>query len=160
MIFKGRSPELIMEIPPYRLPSLLSLSKKLWMRMAGFLKEAVPIVFLGVLVINILYFLKVFNVIAELASPLITNVFGLPKEAVVAMAVGFLRKDVAIGMLGTLNLTIKQLVVGATVLAMFFPCIATFVILFKELGVIDTIKSILIMFITSLVVGGLLNAFL
>ena len=160
MILKGQSPELIMEVPPYRLPSLQTVSKKLLMRMVAFLKEALPMVLLGVLVVNILYFLKVFDVIANLASPVITNVFGLPKEAVAAIAVGFFRKDVAVGMLGTLGLTAKQLVVAATVLAMFFPCIATFVVLFKELGVTDMFKSILVMLISSLIVGGLLNAIL
>lgn len=160
MTLKGQSPELIMEVPPYRLPSLQTISKKLLMRMVAFLKEALPIVLLGVLIVNILYFLKVFDVIANLTSPIITNVFGLPKEAVAAIAVGFFRKDVAVGMLGTLNLTAKQLVVAATVLAMFFPCIATFVVLFKELGITDTLKSILVMLISSIVVGGLLNAIL
>jgi ferrous iron transport protein B len=160
MILKGQSPELIMEVPPYRLPSLQTIAKKLWMRMVAFLKEALPIVLLGVLVVNILYFLKVFDVIANLTSPVITNVFGLPKEAVAAIAVGFFRKDVAVGMLGTLDLTAKQLVVAATVLAMFFPCIATFVVLFKELGVTDMFKSILIMLMSSFVVGGLLNVIL
>jgi len=160
MILKGQSPELIMEVPPYRLPSLQTIAKKLWMRMVAFLKEALPLVLLGVLVVNILYFLKVFDVIANLTSPIITNVFGLPKEAVAAIAIGFFRKDVAVGMLGTLDLTAKQLVVAATVLAMFFPCIATFVVLFKELGVADMFKSILVMLISSLIVGGLLNAIL
>lgn len=160
MILKGWSPELIMEMPPYRLPSLQTLAKKLWMRMVGFLKEAVPIVLLGVLAVNILYFAKVFDVLAEFTAPVITNVFGLPKEAVVAIAVGFLRKDVAVGMLGTLGLSAKQLVVAATVLAMFFLCIATFVVLWKELGASDTFKSILTMVISSLIVGGLLNVIL
>lgn len=160
MILKGESPELIMEVPPYRLPSLRTVGKKLWMRMLGFLKEAVPIVLLGVLVVNILYFVKVFDVLADLTAPIITNVFGLPKEAVVAIVVGFFRKDVAVGMLGTLGLSAKQLVVASTVLAMSFPCIATFVVLIKELGVIDMAKSVLIMTISSLVVGGLLNVIL
>jgi len=160
IVLKGQSPELIMEVPPYRLPSLQTIAKKLWMRMVAFLKEALPLVLLGVLVVNILYFLKVFDFIANLTSPVITNVFGLPKEAVAAIAIGFFRKDVAVGMLGTLDLTAKQLVVAATVLAMFFPCIATFVVLFKELGIADMFKSILVMLISSLIVGGLLNAIL
>jgi len=160
MMLKGESPELIMEVPPYRLPSFLTVTKKLWMRMIGFLKEALPIVLLGVLVVNILYFLNVFDFVANLAAPVITKVFGLPKEAVVAMAMGFLRKDVAVGMLGTLGLTIKQLIVATTVLAMFFPCIATFVVLSKELGLIDTLKSVAIMLVSSLIVGGLLNVIL
>jgi len=160
LILKGQSPQLIMEVPPYRLPALRTLTKKLWMRMAGFLKEALPIVLLGVLAVNILYFLKIFDIIANLTAPLIINVFGLPKEAVVSIAIGFLRKDVAVGMLGTLGLTAKQLVVAATVLAMSFPCIATFTVLFKELGVADTLKSILAMLISSIIVGGLLNMIL
>ena len=160
MILKGESQGLVMEVPPYRMPSLQTVVKKLWMRMAAFLKEALPVVLLGIVVVNILYFLKVFDVLADFAAPLITNVFGLPKEAVVAMAIGFLRKDVAVGMLGTLDLTAKQLVVAATALAMSFPCIATFVVLFKELGITDTLKSVLVMLVSSLVVGGLLNAIL
>ena len=128
--------------------------------MVGFLKEAIPIVLLSVLVINILYFLKVFDMIANWTAPVITNVFGLPKEAVAAMTIGFLRKDVAIGMLGTLNLTAKQLTVAATVLAMFFPCIATFAVLVKELGVKDMLKSVFFMLISSVLVGGVLNAIL
>lgn len=159
-VLEGRSPELVMEIPPYRMPAFRTLSKKLWMRMTRFLKEAIPIVLLGVLVVNILYFMRVFDVIADFTAPVITHVFGLPKQAVVAIAVGFLRKDVAIGMLGTLGLTAKQLVVACTVLAMFFPCVATFVVLWKELGVTDTLKSMLAMILSSVIVGGLLNLIL
>ena len=159
-VLKGRSPELIMEIPPYRLPSVRALAQKVWMRMAAFLKEAVPIVLLGVLVVNVLYFLRFFNAVADWTAPVMIRVLGLPKEAVVAMAVGFLRKDVAVGMLGTMNLTAGQLTVAVTVLAMFFPCIATFVVLWKELGWADLGKSVLLMLASSLVVGAILNVFL
>ncbi len=160
LILKGQSPELIMEVPPYRLPSVQILGKKLWMRILSFFKEALPIVMLGIFVVNILYYINVFDAIANLTSPLITKVWGLPKDSVVALAVGFLRKDVALGMLGALNLTAKQLTVAATVLAMFFPCIATFAILGKELGIKDLFKSVLIMLISSVVVGGVLNLIL
>ena len=160
VVLKGESSTLIMEVPPYRFPVLQNVGKKLWMRMVGFLKEAIPIVLLGVLAINILYFLNVFDIIANWTAPIITNVFGLPKEAVVAIAIGFLRKDVAVGMLGTLNLTAKQLTVAVTVLAMSFPCIATFIVLAKELGVKDMLKSVFIMIICSVVVGGVLNMIL
>jgi ferrous iron transport protein B len=159
-MLEGRSPELIMEIPPYRLPSTGALGKKLYMRMVGFFREAIPVVLAGVLVVNILYFLEVFDVLAGLTAPVVTSVFGLPEETITAIAIGFLRKDVAIGMLGTLDLTAKQLTVACTVLAMFFPCVATFVVLFKELGWADTLRSVLAMLVTSLVAGGLLNLIL
>jgi len=157
---KGRSPELIMEVPAYRFPSFQAISKKLWMRVIGFLKEALPLVLLSILIVNALYFLGIFDAVADFTSPLITKVWGLPKESVGALTIGFLRKDVAVGMLGSLNLTAKQLTIAATVLSMFFPCIATFAVLFKELGVKDMLKSVLIMLSSSLIVGGLLNVML
>ena len=157
IVLKGRSPELIMEIPPYRLPSLRALTQKVWMRMAAFLKEAVPVVLLGVLVVNILYFLGLFDTLARWTAPVMTRVLGLPEEAVVAMAVGFLRKDVAVGMLGALDLTAGQLTVAVTVLAMLFPCIATLVVLWKQLGWADLGKSVVLMLASSLLVGFALN---
>jgi ferrous iron transport protein B len=39
---KGYSPELLVEIPPYRLPSLSTLWKKLFLRIKGFVIEAAP----------------------------------------------------------------------------------------------------------------------
>ena len=80
--------------------------------------------------------------------------------ASLALAIGFLRKDVAVGMLAPLALTSEQLVVGSVVLAMFFPCIATFVVLLRELGAVAMLKAAAIMLVVALSVGGLLNLIL
>jgi len=90
----------------------------------------------------------------------VTGLLGLPKEAVVALVIGFLRKDVAVGMLAPLALTSEQLVIGCVVLAMFFPCMATFVVLLRELGVFGLLKAAGIMIAVALSVGGLLNLIL
>jgi len=154
---KGYSPELIIEIPHYRLPPLGPFFKKLRVRISGFLKEALPIILIGILVINLLYAIGIFNFLADLAAPVVTRLFGLPKESIVAIMIGFLRKDVAVGMLAPLNLSSKQLVVACTVLSMFFPCIATFTILLKELGIRDMLKSSAIMVTVAIITGTLLN---
>ncbi len=154
------NPELIIEIPPYRLPPWRVIGAKLWLRVSGFLKEALPIVLATVLVVNILYTAGVFDAIANFTAPVLTVLWGLPKETIVAIVVGFLRKDVAMGMLAPLALTAKQLVISSTVLAMFFPCMATFVILARELGARDTIKAAGIMIVAALIVGSLLNLIL
>ena len=159
-LVKGFSPELLIEIPPYRIPPWRTVLQKLWLRVNGFLREAIPIILGAVLVINILYTLGVFDAIANLTAPVVTGLLGLPKEAVVALVIGFLRKDVAVGMLAPLALTSEQLVVGSVVLAMFFPCIATFVVLLRELGVVGMLKSAAIMITVALAVGGLLNVIL
>jgi len=154
---KGFNPELLVEIPPYRLPPWRVIGEKLWLRVSGFIKEALPIVLGTVLVVNILYTLGVFNAIADITAPILTGLWGLPKETITALVVGFLRKDVAIGMLAPLALTAKQLVISSTVLAMFFPCVATFVILARELGVRDLLKAVGIMIAAALIMGSLQN---
>ena len=157
---KGFSPELLIEIPPYRVPPLRALVTKLWMRIKHFIKEAVPIVMLGILVITLLYAAGVFDYIADFFSPVVTGLFGLPKDAAAALSIGFLRKDMAVGMLGALNLSADQLVVGSVVLAMFFPCIATFVILFRELGWKRLLASTVIMIAVVLAAGAALKLIL
>jgi len=153
----GYSPEFLLEIPPYRLPSLPMLGNKLFFRIKGFLIEALPVVLIGVMVINILLYLKLFDAVTSIFAPLIKGLFGLPKEAIIALAIGFLRKDVAVGMLIPLGLSPKQLFIAATLLAISFPCVATFIVLWKELGLKDLIKSTIIMIAISLVVGTALN---
>ncbi len=156
-ILPGYSPELLIEIPPYRFPPLMILGKKLYFRIKGFLVEAVPIVLLGILVINILLYFRLFNYVTGIFAPVIQGLFGLPKEAVIALAIGFLRKDVAVGMLAPLGLSAKQLFIATILLAMSFPCIATFIVLLKELGLKYLAMATLIMVSISIVVGSILN---
>jgi ferrous iron transport protein B len=154
---KGESMEIFLEIPPYRLPYFQGLIKKLWMRIIWFIKEAVPWVLTGVFIANILHTLGVIDFIGKFATPIVSGILGLPKDAVGALLIGFLRKDVAVGMLIPLNLSFSQLVVASVVLIMYFPCVATFATLVKELGIIAMLKSTTIMIISTLIVGGLLN---
>ncbi|MHC4201657.1 MAG: FeoB small GTPase domain-containing protein [Planctomycetota bacterium] len=153
----GESPEILIDIPPYRIPYLRGIAKKMWMRMVWFLKEALPWVLAGVLAVNILYALGVIEFVGWLASPVVKGVLGLPKEAVGGLVVGFLRKDLAVGMLKPLGLSLRQMVVACVVLSMYFPCVATFAVMMKELGVKGMLKSAAVMFASAFAVGGLLN---
>jgi len=159
-IIKGESPEIFVDIAPYRLPHFKAIGKKVWMRVKWFLKEALPFVLLGVIIVNILYTFGIIQWIGKYTAPVVTRLFGLPREAVGALIVGFLRKDVAVGMLVPLNLSLKQLIIASVVLAMYFPCVATFAAMLRELGVWDMLKSVGIMLLATAVVGGLLNLIL
>ncbi len=156
-IIKGTSPEIFIEIPPYRIPYLRGVIKKTRMRLKWFIKEAVPFVLLGVLIANLLYTFGVIQFIGKITAPVFNHFLGLPEEAAGALILGFLRKDLAVGMLIPLNMTLKQLIVASVVLSMYFPCVATFAVLLKELGIIDLLKSTLIMVLSALFTGGLLN---
>jgi ferrous iron transport protein B len=150
-------PELLVEIPPYRLPTARAVLTKMWIRISGFLREALPIIFSAVVVVNLLYQLQLFDTVARLAAPVVTRLWGLPQEAIVPLLVGILRKDLALGLFVPLQLSTKQLVIGSVILAMFFPCLATVVVLFRELGVRDGLKSLGVMFAAVLATGTVLN---
>jgi len=154
---KGQSAELFVEIPPYRLPYLRAVLKKVWMRLWWCAKEAVPWVLLGVLLVNILHLLGVIQFIGGVLQPIVSGILGLPPDAVGALLMGFLRKDLAVGMLVPLHLPLKQLIIASVVLAMYFPCAATFAVMFKEFGPKDMLRATLIMIFSTLIVGGFLN---
>jgi len=155
---KGESPEIFLEIPSYRRPSFKAILKKTWMRVRWFLKEAIPYLFVGVLVINVLYAIGVLQWFGNAVSPVMEGLFGLPGDTSIALVTGFLRKDLAVGMLLTIEgMTAMQLVVAVTMLTIYFPCVATFAVLIKELGIKDMLKSAVIMIGTAITVGIILK---
>ncbi len=159
-VMPGYTPSMVIEIPPYRIPSLKAQVKKLVMRIKGFLVHATPYILGGILVINILYTLGIIDYLGMLFTPVVRGLLGLPGEAVSTLLIGFLRKDVAVAMLVPLGLTARQFVIGAVVLAAYFPCAATFTVMVKEMGVVDMFKSAVIMVATAFSAGFLLNLLL
>ena len=160
---KGECPEIFLEIPSYRKPHLKTTLKKTWMRIKWFIKDAIPWMFFGVFLINLLYSFGVINYLATLFQPIMTALFGLPGETSIVLISGFLRKDLAVGTLLSFpagTFTALQLVIIATMLTMFFPCIATFAVMIKELGIPDMLRSALVMVTTATIVGIILRVIL
>jgi ferrous iron transport protein B len=154
---KGFQPELLIEIPPYRLPTLRALGSKMWLRISAFLREALPLVLAAIVVVNILYQMNVFHWVADATEGVVHFLWGLPKEAIVPLLLGILRKEMGAGMFASLVLTTKQLVAGCVILSMFFPCIATVVVLFRELGWKDALRSSGVMLVAAIVTGAAVN---
>jgi len=154
---KGESPEIFLEIPSYRRPSFKAILKKTWMRVRWFLREAIPFLFAGVLVINILYSVGFIQWLGDVLSPVMQGLFGLPGKSSISLMVGFIRKDLAVGMLLPLEMSPMQLVIATTMLTIYFPCVATFAVLVKELGIKDMLKSATIMVGTAVTVGFILK---
>ncbi len=152
-VLPGFSPELIVEIPPYRTPSLSAMGLKLWMRVRGFFMEAVPLVLFGILFVGALDAMGVTAFLSRLLAPVFSGLLGLPAEAAAPILLGILRKDVAMGMLASLGLSPSQLVVATVALAMTFPCIATFIVLWRELGGRRMAASLGIMIASALAAG-------
>ncbi len=154
LMVKGTTDTLIMEIPPYRLPGFKVQLRNLGSRLHGFITDAVPFVLGGILFVNILSLLGVMDFLGNLTRPVITGVFGLPSEAVASYVIGIVRKDAAVVLLEPLKLNGAQMITGVTTIIIYFPCVATFVVLLKELRFMDTLKSFLIMVIVTLSAGA------
>jgi len=63
-------------------------------------------------------------------------------------------------MLLPLKMKAMQLVIAATILTIYFPCVATFAVLVKELGIKDMLKATMIMIATAIMVGGTMKILL
>jgi ferrous iron transport protein B len=130
------------------------------MRVRWFLKEAIPFLFVGVAIINLLYAFGILEWLGNTFEPIMRGLFGLPGGSSIALVTGFLRKDLAVGMLIPLNMAPLQLVIATVMLTIYFPCVATFAVLIRELGIKDMIKSAALMFSTAVTVGVLLRLIL
>lgn len=160
-ILPGEVPEIAIEIPPYRMPRFSNLAMKAGVRLERFFLDAIPWVFVGIAFVNILYILRITRLISRSLSPVLGGWLGLPAEAIYPLIIGFLRKDVATGIIAPLLdqgiIDLYQAIIVVVILAIYFPCAATFAVFLKELGIRDTAKSALLMIGVSLGVGGILN---
>lgn len=160
LTLSGFSPELIVEIPPYRIPSLRAWMAKLWFRIKDFFLEATPLVLGGIFLVNILDMAGILERIGRMLTPFFHKVLGLPPSTAVPVVMGMFRKDIAMGLLIPLNLTAHQMLVAVIVLSMTFPCIATFVVMWKELGALRMLEASALMICSAVTAGALLNLFL
>ncbi len=131
-IIPGRSPEILMDVPPYRMPTVRNIGRKMWMRVKGFLFVAIPFVMLGVLLVNVLYWWGVIDWLADILEPVLSAWFGVPKETVGPLLAAFLRKDLAIAQLSAIEMTTYQLITSVVLINLYFPCVATFAMILKE----------------------------
>ncbi len=160
-IVAGKSPEIIMDVPPYRMPMLKNIVSKLWIRTSRFLLVAVPFVLLGCLIVGLMYLTGAMDWLATVLGPFLMSWFGVPGETVAPLIAGFLRKDLAVGMLGGLMeqgiMTTFQVFTSVVLLCIYFPCLATFALMLKEENWKEFLGSIASLIAMVLVYGGLIH---
>jgi len=131
-LLPGENPEILIDVPPYRRPTIENVSRKLRIRTMGFLREAVPFVLLGVLLVNILYLTGTIDRLSSALAPIFVVWFGVPPETVGPLVAAFLRKDLAVAQLSTIPMTAYQMFASVILVSIYFPCVATFVMLLQE----------------------------
>jgi len=156
-LLKGETPELFLEVPPYQTPCLPILAKKLYFRIKDFFREAVPMIVLGVLAINLLDMSGLLSSLSGFFAPAVTGLLGLPAETVSVMVLGFLRKDVSIAMLTPFALAPGAIVVASVFLSLYLPCLGSFMVTIRELGAKDASKVFAMNFAAALLFASALN---
>ncbi|MCD6093682.1 MAG: ferrous iron transporter B [Candidatus Omnitrophica bacterium] len=155
-LLPGKSPEILIDVPPYQMPTFRNVRRKLWLRTSCFLKKAVPFVLVGCAIVNILYLAGVINWLSNLLSPLFVGWFGVPKETVGPLIAAFLRKDLAVAQLSVIEMTKYQMITAVVLISIYFPCIATFAMMLKE-GWRELLGSLVVLATVVFVYGGLLH---
>jgi ferrous iron transport protein B len=137
-VIPGSKSDFILELPPIRWPSPSNLVVKTLARIEWYLKEAVPLFFLGTLLLFVLAKTGGLALIERAAAPLVQGLLGLPAEATESFLVGFLRRDYGAAGLFQLArngmLDSVQVIVSLVTITLFVPCIANLFIIIKERG--------------------------
>ncbi|MBI2834572.1 MAG: ferrous iron transporter B [Acidobacteria bacterium] len=137
-VLPGDRSEFIMELPPIRVPRLANLVTKTRLRVQWYLGEAVPLFLVGTALLFVLDRTGVLRLIVRAGRPIVTGMLGLPGEAAQVFVMGFLRRDYGAAGLFRLaesgQLTGVQSVVALTVMTLFVPCVANFLMIVRERG--------------------------
>ncbi|MGC8848976.1 MAG: ferrous iron transport protein B [Candidatus Bathyarchaeia archaeon] len=133
---------LIMEVPPYKKPSLRVISKKTWIRTREFASIAFPIIIAGSLILETLHVTGLSWIIIRYMAPLISGWLRLPEASGIPLMFGVLRKELTLILLAEVSgttdfsrvLTPVQMIVFSLVTMLYIPCVATIGTLIKEYG--------------------------
>lgn len=155
-IIPGKSPEILMDVPPYQKPLMRNVNLKVWMRLKSFLAEAIPFVLLGVLLVNLLYLAGFIQWLSDALAPVFVLWFGVPEETTGPLIAAFLRKDLAVAQLSVIEMTWYQMVTAVVLVSIYFPCLATFMMLLQE-GRKELIGSLLVLITVVTLYGGLIH---
>ncbi len=155
-IIPGKIPEILMDVPPYQKPIFSNVSRKVMMRTHAFLKEGIPFVMVGIILINILYILGVIDSLALVMGPVFEGWFGVPRETAGPLVAAFLRKDLAIAQLGSIEMSPYQMISSVVLVTIYFPCVATFIMMLKE-GGRAFFGSLIALLVVAFAYGGLLH---
>jgi ferrous iron transport protein B len=130
----GQSSDLLIDLPPLRLPRLVNMLQKTWLKSKMFLTEAGGIFAAGSVAVAALNAWGILDRLQGVLQPVTVSWLGLPKETANAFIMGFVRRDFGAAGLYDLTMTHHQTLVALLTITLFVPCIASIMIILKERG--------------------------
>ncbi|KXS40534.1 MAG: hypothetical protein AWU54_1948, partial [Candidatus Frackibacter sp. T328-2] len=92
-VLPGKSTDLLIDIPPLRMPRLSNVLQKTYMKSKSFIKEAGPIFAIGALIITVMQETGMLPAIQNSLIPLTVGWLQLPKETATVFIMGIIRRD-------------------------------------------------------------------
>ncbi len=151
-LVSGESGHFVMELPPYRLPTVVTVLAHMWERGWAFLSRAGTLIFGAVVLIWMLNYFDVLEHIGRAVAPIFSTAGFGQWESAVALVFGVLAKEAVVGAFGTLlagagasggignaiaaQLGWTPLVAFAfmTMILLYIPCVAALGTIKKETG--------------------------
>jgi len=133
-ITPGVSTDLLIDLPPLRIPRVGNVLRKSMMKVWHFMREVALFFAVGAAIISTLQLVGALDAIQRLAMPLTVGWLGLPAEAATAFVMGFIRRDFGAAGFFTMSLSPAQLLVAMVTITLFVPCIASVMVIVKERG--------------------------
>jgi ferrous iron transport protein B len=166
----GESGHFVMELPPYRLPTITGVLEHAWEHTKSFLTRAGTLIFGAVVVIWFLNYFNILEHIGRAIAPIFSPAGFGQWQAAVALIFGVLAKETVVGSFGTLfagaegtagfgsvlsaQLGWTPLIAFAfmTMVLLYVPCVATLGVIKRETG---SVKWTLFTIVYTFTVGWL-----
>jgi ferrous iron transport protein B len=156
-VIPGKTMDLLINLPPLRLPRAGNVIKKTYTKSLGFLVEAAPLFAIGALIISLLQISGSLQLLQRVLAPVTTGWLGLPVQAANAFIMGIIRRDFGAAGLSAMGLNPLQTVVALITITLFVPCIASIMVMFKERSKAEAALMWLSTWVIAFFTGGLVN---
>ncbi len=155
-VLPGQSTDLLIDLPPLRLPRGENVLQKTVTKSYAFLKEAAPLFMAGAFLITLLQVSGLLGVIQDALAPLTQGVLKLPRETATIFIMGMIRRDFGAAGLADMVLGPAETLVALLVITLFVPCIAALIVILKERGLREGLLIWLGSWLAAFTVGGLI----
>jgi ferrous iron transport protein B len=158
-LIPGGQAELMLELPPMRMPVPRSILRTTWRRTWAFMKEAVPLFLLAAFLVFVLDYVGGLRLLEDATRPLMNGWLGLPESSVRVFMTTVIRREAGAVELDLLRAQFSnlQLVVALLTMTLLIPCVNTAVVLFKERGAALAGAILSGVFAYALLAGGLVS---
>lgn len=164
-ILPGEPMGLIMEMPPYRMPSLKVVLSQTWLKIKSIITIVFPYYIIGGLALAVLQLLGILEILNAILTPITMGWLGLPSFVGTLLLFGIVRKEMVVVLpallFGTTDFTTLftplQMIVLTLVTMTYIPCLAMIHALKREFGWRKALFITIFEIVFSIVLGGIVR---